>query len=41
VLVGGDIPFYPQSEGRVGLALVESRHFGSRTVYFRYRIDGR
>src|SRR5438874_1482907 len=38
VLVGGGIPFYPQSERRVDLELVESRTFGSQTVYFRYRV---
>jgi dihydrofolate reductase len=38
VLVGGGIPFYPQSERRVDLELVESRTFGSRTVYLRYRV---
>ncbi|HEX3689404.1 MAG TPA: dihydrofolate reductase family protein [Solirubrobacteraceae bacterium] len=37
VLVGGGIPFYPQSERRVDLELVESRPF-SRTVCFRYRV---
>jgi len=38
VLVGGGIPFYPQSERRVDLELVESRPFGSQTVYYRYRV---
>jgi dihydrofolate reductase len=38
LLVGGGIPFYPQSERRVDLELVESRTFGSQTVYFRYRV---
>ena len=38
VLVGGGIPFYPHSERRVDLELVESRTFGSHTVYFRYRV---
>jgi dihydrofolate reductase len=36
VLVGGGIPFYPQSERRVDLQLVESRPFASQTVYYRY-----
>jgi dihydrofolate reductase len=41
VLLGGGIPFYPQSERRVDLRLVESRTFGSQTVYSRYRVaDG-
>jgi dihydrofolate reductase len=38
VLVGGGIPFYPQSERRVDLELVESRPFASQTVYLRYRV---
>ncbi|MFD7326246.1 dihydrofolate reductase family protein [Streptomyces sp. NPDC059875] len=38
VLVGGGIPFFPQSERRVDLALVETRTFGSRVVYLRYRV---
>jgi dihydrofolate reductase len=38
VLLGGGIPFYLQSERRVDLELVESRTFGSQTVYFRYRV---
>lgn len=39
VFVGGGIPFYPQSGHRVDLELVESRVFGSQTVYFRCRVD--
>ena len=39
VLVGGGIPFYPQSGRRVDLELVESRPFGSQTVYYRYRLS--
>jgi dihydrofolate reductase len=38
VLVGGGIPFYPQSERRVDLELLESRPFGSQAVYYRYRV---
>ena len=38
VLLGGGTSFYPQSERRVDLKLVESRTFGSETVYFRYRV---
>ena len=38
VLVGGGNPFYPQSERLVALKLVESRTFGSQTVYFCYRV---
>jgi dihydrofolate reductase len=38
VLVGGGIPFFPQRERRVDLELVETRTFGSRVVYLRYRV---
>ncbi len=38
VLVGGGIPFFPQAERRVDLELVETRTFGSRVVYLRYRV---
>lgn len=38
VLVGGGIPFYPQSARQVDLELVESRTFGSGIVQFRYRV---
>jgi dihydrofolate reductase len=38
VLVGGGIPFYPQSERRLDLELIESRTFSSRVVYLRYRV---
>ena len=38
VLVGGGIPFFPQGERRVDLELAETRTFGSRVVYFRYRV---
>ncbi|MEU6895373.1 dihydrofolate reductase family protein [Streptomyces sp. NPDC046557] len=41
VLVGGGIPFFPQHERRVDLALVETRTFGSRVVYLRYRVARR
>ncbi|WP_163549076.1 dihydrofolate reductase family protein, partial [Candidatus Frankia nodulisporulans] len=37
VLVGGGIPFFPRRERRVDLELVETRTFGSRAVYLRYR----
>ena len=37
VLLGGGIPFYPQRERRFDLKLIESRTFGSRAVYLRYR----
>ena len=38
VLVGGGIPFFPQSERRVDLELVETRTFSSGVVYLRYRV---
>jgi dihydrofolate reductase len=38
VLVGGGVPFFPQSERRVDLELLESRTFSSRVVYLRYRV---
>jgi len=38
VLVGGSTPFFPQRQRRVDLALVETRTFGSRVVYLRYRV---
>ncbi len=38
VLVGGGIPFFPQHRRRVDLELVETRTFGSRVVYLRYRV---
>jgi dihydrofolate reductase len=38
VLLGGGIPFFPQRERRLDLELIESRTFGSRAVYQRYRV---
>ncbi len=38
MLVGGGIPYFPQHERRVDLELVETRTFGSRVVYLRYRV---
>jgi dihydrofolate reductase len=38
VLVGGGIPFFPQSARRVDLELLETRTFRSRVVYLRYRV---
>ena len=38
VLLGGGVPFFPQSERRVDLELVESRTFSSKVVYLRYRV---
>ncbi|AJE83915.1 riboflavin biosynthesis protein RibD domain-containing protein [Streptomyces albus] len=38
VLVGGGVPFFPRSERRVDLELVENRAFASGVVCFRYRV---
>lgn len=38
VLVGGGIPFFARNERRVDLELVETRTFGSKFVYLRYRV---
>ncbi|MGW0877057.1 dihydrofolate reductase family protein [Streptomyces sp. NPDC002740] len=38
VLVGGGIPFFPRHERRVDLELAETRTFGSKFVYLRYRV---
>jgi dihydrofolate reductase len=38
VLVGGGLPYFPRSERRVDLELVETRTFASRVVYLRYRV---
>jgi dihydrofolate reductase len=37
VIVGGGTPFFPAREERIDLELVETRTFGSRVVYVRYR----
>ena len=38
VLVGGGIPFFPHTERRVDLELVETRTFSTEVVYLRYRV---
>lgn len=38
VLVGGGVPFFPQSERRVDLELVATRTFNSGVVFLRYRV---
>jgi dihydrofolate reductase len=38
VLVGGGIPFFPQSAQRIDLELVETQTFSSKVVYLRYRV---
>ena len=37
VLVGGGTPFLPPVTGHLRLDLVETRTFGSRVIYERYR----
>jgi dihydrofolate reductase len=37
VILGGGTPFFPPLEERIDLELVETRTFGSRVVYVRYR----
>jgi dihydrofolate reductase len=37
VVLGGGTPFFPALEERINLELVETRTFGSRVVYVRYR----
>jgi dihydrofolate reductase len=38
VITGGGTPFFPSLEKRIDLELVETRTFGSRVVYVRYRV---
>jgi dihydrofolate reductase len=37
VVLGGGTPYFPALDARIGLELVETRTFGSRVVYVRYR----
>ncbi|HWW89651.1 MAG TPA: dihydrofolate reductase family protein [Solirubrobacteraceae bacterium] len=37
VLLGGGAPYFPAVEERIDLELVETRTFGSRVLYVRYR----
>jgi dihydrofolate reductase len=37
VVLGGGTPYFPPLEKRIDLELVETRTFGSRVVYVRYR----
>jgi dihydrofolate reductase len=37
VVLGGGTPYFPPLERRLDLELVETRTFGSRVVYLRYR----
>ena len=36
VLLGGGTPYFPRSENKISLELIETRTFGSRVVYLRY-----
>jgi dihydrofolate reductase len=38
VLLGGGTPFFPPLQKRIALDLLETRTFGSRVVYSRYRV---
>jgi dihydrofolate reductase len=40
VVLGGGTPYFPPLEERIDLELVETRTFGSRVVYVRYRRTG-
>jgi dihydrofolate reductase len=37
VVLGGGTPYFPALEERIDLELIETRTFGSRVVYLRYR----
>jgi dihydrofolate reductase len=37
ILLGGGTPYFPPMDERVNLELVETKTFGSRVVYLRYR----
>jgi dihydrofolate reductase len=37
VVVGGGTPYFPPLDDQIALELVETRTFGSRVVYLRYR----
>jgi dihydrofolate reductase len=39
VVVGGGTPFFPTGENAIKLELLETRTFGSRVFYLRYRAD--
>src|SRR5215208_7052081 len=39
VVLGGGTPYFPALDARINLELVETRTFGSRVVYVRYRRD--
>ena len=37
VVLGGGTPYFPPLDERINLELIETRTFGSRVVYVRYR----
>lgn len=37
VVIGGGTPYFPALDERINLELIETRTFGSRVVYLRYR----
>jgi len=37
VVLGGGTPYFPKLDERINLELIETRTFGSRVVYVRYR----
>jgi dihydrofolate reductase len=39
VLLGAGTPYFPTLDERINLELVETRTFGSRVVYLRYRVS--
>jgi len=39
VLLGGGTPYFPTPGERINLELVETKTFGSRVVYLRYRVS--
>lgn len=41
VVLGGGTPYFPALGERLDLELLETRTFGSRVVYLRYRVRGR
>jgi dihydrofolate reductase len=38
VLLGGGTPYFPTLDERISLELVETKTFGSRVIYLRYRL---
>jgi dihydrofolate reductase len=40
VVLGGGTPYFPAMDERIALELIETRTFGSRVVYVRYRRPG-